>query len=119
MRARGSAALCIVLAILGWVALGSFTYHNPPDGWNRWLATAILGPTLWATFLPLVHLLHKGLKREGNVIPAATRQSAFAAFFVTLCVGLRFVAALTWANATLVLALFVLAEVLLSAKQPQ
>jgi hypothetical protein len=119
MSARTILALCLVLAVLGWVALGSFTYHNPPEGWNRWIATAMLGPTLWATFLPLVYLLHKGQQQREGITLVVARRTAFVALFLALCVGLRLVGALSWANAALLLALCVLVEALSSGKNPQ
>ena len=119
MSTRAILALCVLLALLGWFALGSFTYHNPPQGWNRWIAAAILGPALWATFLPLAYEIHLRMDRSENIVPLAARQSALAALYLTICVGLRFIQALNWANAMLLLALFVLTEVLLSAREDQ
>ena len=160
MSTRGILALFIVLAILGWVGLASFTYYNPPAAWNRGIAVAILWLTLWATLLPLAYWFHlrrhrlprtergmeyrprteraphrtrpaqnagwsteDGVPRmeyraaEEGVVPRAARQSALAALFVTLCLWLRTVQALNWANLILLLALLVLTEVVLSARR--
>ena len=120
MSTRGILALFIVLAILGWVGLASFTYYNPPAAWNRGIAVAILWLTLWATLLPVAysfHLRRHRLAAEEGVVPRAARQSALAALFVTLCLWLRTVQALNWANLILLLALLVLTEVVLSAKR--
>jgi len=117
MTPWGILALCVLLAFLGWFAWASFTYYNPPDALNRWIALAILWPTLLATFLPLAYAIHLRLKSSGNTVLHAARQSALAALFLTLCLWLRTVRALNWANATLMLVLFVLTEALLLAKE--
>lgn len=117
MSTRGILALSILLALLGWLALGSFTYYNPPDALNRWIALAILWPTLLTTLLPLAYVIHLRLRSSGYILSRAARQSALAALFLTLSVWLRMVQALNWANAILMLSLFVLTEVLLSARE--
>ena len=117
MSSRGILALCIVLALLGWFGLGSFTYHNPPDAWNRWIALAILWPTLLTTFMPLTYAIHLRLGQSDDAMPRAARQSALAALFLTLCAWLRIGRALNWANAALMFALFVLTDLLLSARE--
>lgn len=117
MSTRGVLALCILLALLGWFTLGSFTYHNPPNALNRWIALTILWPTLLVTFLPPAYAIHVHLRSSGDIVPRATRQSALAALFLTLCVLLRMMQTINWANTTLMLVLFVLTEVLLSARE--
>jgi len=117
MTTRSILALCIVLAALGWVGLGSFTYHNPPQAWNRWIALAILWPTLVTTFVPLVYAAHLLLERRDGVLARAGRQGALAALFLTLCAWLRMIGALNWANAFLMVTLFVLTDVLLAARE--
>jgi hypothetical protein len=119
MSARAILSLCILLALVGWFALGSFTYHNPPHGWNRWIAVAILSPTLWASLLPLTYAIHLRLNHANGIMPLAARQSALTALYLTLCAGLRIIRALNWANAILLLALFVLTEILLSTREQQ
>jgi hypothetical protein len=116
---RAILALCVVLALLGWFALASFTYHNPPQGWNRWIAVAILGPTLWTSLLPIAYAFHRRAEREEEVVLIAARQGALASLYLTICLGLRLVQALNWANALLLLALFVLTEILLSTRGNQ
>jgi hypothetical protein len=121
MSTRGILALFIVLAVLGWVGLASFTYYNPPGAWNRWIVVTILWLTLWATLLPLAywfHLRRQRLGAEEGIVPRAARQSALAALFITLCLWLRMVRALNWANLILLLLLLVLTEVLLSKRRP-
>nr|MBC7245986.1 hypothetical protein [Chloroflexota bacterium] len=117
MSTRGILALSIILAFLGWTSLASFTYYNPPNAWNRWIVVAALWPTLLATFLPLVYALHLRAEKLEGAISSAARQSALAALFVTLCVGLRITQALNWANALLMLLFFVVTEALLSARE--
>lgn len=119
MSARVILALSILLALLGWYALSSFTYQNPPQGWNRWIAVAMLGPTLWASFLPLTYAVHLRMNHEDGILPSAARQSALTALYLTLCAGLRIIQALNWANAILLLALFICTEVLLSTREYQ
>ncbi len=117
MTTRSILALCFVLAALGWVGLGSFTYYNPPEAWNRWIALAMLCPTLVTTFVPLVYATHLLLERRDGVLARAGRQGALAALFLTLCVWLRMIRALNWANALLMVTLFVLTDVLLAARE--
>ena len=117
MATRSILALCVVLGLLGWFGLASFTYHNPPDAWNRWIALAILWPTLLASFIPTTYAIHVRLDRSNDPLPRVARQSALAALFLTLCAWLRIIAALNWANAILMLILFALTDVLLSARE--
>ncbi len=116
MSTRAILGLCAVLALVGWFALASFTYYNPPEGWNRWIAMAILGPTLWTSLLPLVYALHRQAERGEDAVLLAARQAALASLYLTICLGLRLVRALNWANALLLLALFVCTEILLSTR---
>jgi len=115
MSRRTLLTLCALLATLGWVALGFFTYYNPPEALNRWVVLSMLWPTLMASFLPPVYAYH--WRRQGNeeISSRSGRQSVFAATFLTLCVWLRMIHALNWANTLLMLALFTATEVLLSA----
>jgi hypothetical protein len=117
MSIRGILALCVVLALLGWFGLGYFTYHNPPDPWYRWIALAILWPTLLLTLMPPVYAIHLRLKTTDDIVLRAARQSALAALFFILCAWLRIIRALNWANAILMLFLFVLTDLLLSARE--
>lgn len=117
MSPRGVLALCFLLALLGWLALGSFTYFNPPDPVNRWLALGILWPTLWATLLPPAYAIHLRRKQATDILFRATRQSALLALFVAIAIGLSFLKALNWANALLIFVLIVLTEALLSARE--
>ena len=117
MSARSILALCIVMALLGLFGLASFTYYNPPHAWNRWIALAMLWPTLLTTLMPLIYAIHLYLERSGDALVRAARQSALAALFLTLCLWLRIIRALNWANAILMLVLFVLTDVLLSARE--
>jgi hypothetical protein len=107
----------LLLALLGWFGLGFFTYHNPPDVLNRWIALAILWPTLVATLLPPVYAIHWQRNRDSEIALPVTRQSTLGATFLTLCVWLRMMQALNWANALLMLLLFVATEALLSARE--
>jgi hypothetical protein len=116
MSTRWIMALCILLALLGWVGLGAFTYHNAPDALNRWVALAILWPTLAVTFLPAAYAIHLRRRNDAEVGLRAGRQSAFVATFLTLCTWLRMVEALNWANALLMASLFIATEALLSAR---
>jgi hypothetical protein len=116
MSPRSILALCVVLAALGWLGLGSFTRHNPPTEWNRWIALALLWPTLLTTFTPLLYGIHRFLGRRKGVLPRVLRQSLLAALFLTLSAWLQMMRALNWANAMLMLAVFVLADILLAAR---
>jgi hypothetical protein len=120
MSTRGILALIIVLAFLGWVGLAFFTYYNPPDVWNRWIVLITLWLTLWATLLPLAYWIHLPRQRLGageGIVPRAARQSALAALLITLCLWLRMIRTLNWANLILLLLLSVLVEVLLSTSR--
>jgi hypothetical protein len=120
MSTRSILALFIILAVLGWVGLAFFTYHNPPDAWNRGIVVIVLWVTLWATLLPLVYWIHlrrQHLGAEEGIVPRAARQSALAALFITLCLWLRMVRALNWVYPILLLLLLVLVEVLISTRR--
>jgi hypothetical protein len=117
MSSRGILALCIVLAALGWLGLGSFTRYNPPTEWNRWIALAVLWPTLVTTFIPLLYGIHLLLGRSKGILPRVLRQSVLAALFLTLAAWLQTMGALNWANAILMLALFVVTDILLAARE--
>jgi hypothetical protein len=117
MSTRSLLALCILLAIGGWVAVGLFTYYNPPDALNRWIALALLWPTLLASCLPVIYTIHLRRGRKDTVAAPLARQSAFAATYLTLCLWLRMIQALNWANMLLMLLLFVATEALLSARE--
>jgi len=113
---RGLLALCVVVAALGWIGLGAFTRDNPPTEWNRWIALALLWPTLLASFTPLLYGVHLLLGRSKDVLPRVLRQSLLAALFLTLAAWLQMMRALNWANAVLMLALFVMVDILLAAR---
>ncbi len=117
MSTRVLLTLCVLLAMGGWIALGVFTYYNPPDALNYWIALVLLWPTLMASCLPLVYAIHRRRGKEGVFVARMIRQSAFAATYVTLCLWLRMIQALNWANMLLMLLLFVTTEALLSARQ--
>ena len=120
MSTRRILALFIIVAVLGWVGLVSFTYYNPPDSFNRWIVVAILALTLWATLLPLAYWFHLRRQRLGDeegIVPRAARQSALAALSITVCVWLSMVRALNWANLILLLLLVALTEILLSSRK--
>jgi hypothetical protein len=117
MSMRSVLGLCIVLAALGWVVLGSFTRDNPPTEWNRWIALALLWPTLLATFMPLLYGIHLLLGRSKGILPRVLRQSMLTALFLTLAAWLQMMRALNWANAILMMALFVMTDILLAARE--
>lgn len=120
MSTRGTLALFIVLAVLGWVGLASFTYYNAPLSWNRTIAVAIFGLTLWSTLFPLMYWFHLRRQRLGvaeGIVSRATRQSALAALFATVCLWLRMMQVLSWANMILLLLLVALAEAVLSIRR--
>jgi len=116
MSTRGVLALCIVLAALGWLGLGSFTRYNPPTELNRWIALALLWPTLFTTFVPLLYGIHLLLGRSKGVLARVLRQSVLAALFLALAAWLQVMRALNWANAILMLALFVMTDILLAGR---
>jgi hypothetical protein len=117
MSIRGIAFLCIALALVGWFALGSFTYHSPPDGLNRVIAMAILWATLLVTLLLPAYFVNLRLGSDNEVVLRAARQSALAALFLVLCVWLRMSQALNWARVILMAILFLLTEVSLAATE--
>jgi len=116
MGARGITILSIALILLGWFALGSFTYYNPPSTANRIIALALLWAALLVTLLLPAYFVNLRLRSDSEVVIRAARQSALAALFLTLCLWLRMNQALSWTGATAMLSLFVLTEVFLSAK---
>lgn len=108
--------LSMGLALAGWVGLGYFTYNNPPTGANRWIAVAVLGPAVLFTLLPGVFWLHQRFGEPDGALSRSLRQSALAALYVCICFWLRMVRALNWANALLLVLLFVLTDVLLASR---
>jgi cation transport ATPase len=116
MQRRWVAYLCVALAAVGWIGLGYFTYNNPPTGGNRWIAVAALWPTVLFTILPPIVWLHQRLGDGDGAMARPLRQSALAALYLSICVWLRMVRALNWANASLLLILFVLTDVLLVSR---
>ena len=116
MRIRGVVFLDAALILLGWFTLGSFTYHNSPSTANRLIALAILWPTLLATLLLPAFFLNLRRRDDGEIVLRATRQSALAATFLTLCAWLCMGRALTVVNAALMLGLFLVTEAVLSTR---
>lgn len=116
MSRGGILALFGVLGALGWLGLGFFTYYNPPLPWNRWIALAMLWPTLFATLLVPLYWVHR--RREPYIDPLSrsARQSALGTLFLTLCISLQMARALNWANGILLLLLIILAEMLLTPR---
>jgi len=120
MSTRVILILFVVLAFLAWLGLGFFTYYNPPLSWYRAVAVAVLWLAVWASLLPLaywIHLRRQRLGAEEGIVPRAARQSALAALFITLCLWLRMMQALNWANLVLLLLLVGMTEVVLSSRQ--
>jgi hypothetical protein len=115
MSVRGVVILAAALILLGWFTLGSFTYHNSPSAVNRLIALVILWPTLLVTLLLPGFFINLRL-RDDEVVLRATRQSALAATFLTLCAWLSMDRALTWVNAALLLGLFLVTEAVLSTR---
>jgi len=116
MQRRWLKYLSLGLATVGWVGLGYFTYNNPPTGWSRWIAVAALWPTVLFTLLPGVHWLHLRFGEPEGALSRSLRQCALAALYVCICFWLRMVRALNWANALLLVLLFVLTDVLLASR---
>ena len=102
------------MALLGWAGLAFFTYNNPPHLLNQAIALAILGLTLLASFLPATYGWNSRRRRDSDIVGRCARQSTLAALFLTLCTALQMMRALNWANAALLLILFILTEMLLS-----
>jgi hypothetical protein len=81
-----------------------------------WIAVAALWPTVLFTILPPIVWLHQRLGDGDGAMARPLRQSALAALYLSICVWLRMVRALNWANASLLLILFVLTDVLLVSR---
>jgi hypothetical protein len=94
----------------------SFTYQNPPTTRNLWVLSAIAFLTLWATLVPLLYRLHRQSEQGEAVWPRVARRSALVALYVSICVGLRLSTTLSWANASLLLVLIALTEVVVSTR---
>ena len=107
--------LSLGLALVGWFGLGYFTYNNPPEGGARWIVVAGLWPTVLFTLLPGAHWLHQRFGGPDGVLSRSLRQCALAALYVCVCLWLRMLRALNWANALLLVLLFVLTDVLLAS----
>lgn len=116
MSRRWISYLWLGLALAGWVGLVYFTYNNPPTGSNRWIVVAVLWPTVLFTLLPGVHWLHQRISGPEGALSRSLRQCALAALYVCICLWLRMVRALNWANALLLILLFVLTDILLASR---
>ncbi|OQB27880.1 MAG: hypothetical protein BWY10_00944 [Chloroflexi bacterium ADurb.Bin180] len=108
--------LCLGLAAAGWAGLAYYTYNYPPTGWNRWVVVAALWPTVLFTLLPGVLWLHRRLDDPEGAGARSLRQCALAALYVCICAWLRMMRALNWANALLLVLLFVLTDILLASR---
>ena len=116
MQRRWVNYVSLGLAVVGWVGLAYFTYNNPPTGWNRWVVVAALWPTVVVTLLPGVLWLHHRFGEPEGAVSRSLRQCALAALYVCICFWLRIVGALNWANALLLILLFVLTDILLASR---
>lgn len=121
MNSRLTTLTSLVMAALCWLGLGYLMYVYPPDMAERLLFLSLL--FLGATFLsaPLFLAVHTraagGLDDYAGRQAAALREAGLVGLFLSLCAWLRFIRMLNWGNASLLVVVLVLTEMLLLARE--
>ncbi len=121
MSSRLTTAISLLMAAFSWVGLLYLVYSYPPDMVGRLLFLGLLLLAVSFGSAPLLLAVHRRLSqgpeeeqwRQG----AVWREAGLLGVFCALCVWLRFIRALNWVNALLLLAVLVLTEILLLARE--
>lgn len=120
MTDRQTITISLLFALACWLGIAYFTHTQSPEGLNvlLFLVVFCLGLlfSLLPAFLYLEHWLRPKAPTEGRLGHAMRRSTLFAVF-MTLGVGLRILHALNWVNASLLLGIALLLEILLGAHQ--
>lgn len=121
MNPRLTHILSPVMAVFSWLALGYLVYTYPPDTTGRALFLALLFLATAFTTAPLLSAVHVRAWQKRAAHPpdqaAPWREAGLLGIYTALCAWLRFIRVLNWVNALLLLAVLVLTEILLLARE--
>ncbi len=113
--------ISLAMAALSWLGLGYLVVAYPPDALGRILFLGLLFLAASFSSAPLFLAVHRRLahssEEEARRQPAVWREAGLMGLFCGLCAWLRFIRVLSWANALLLVAVLVLTEVLLLARE--
>lgn len=121
MNSRLTTLVALAMAGVSWLGLGCLMVAFPPDTLGRLLFLGLLFLATSFTSAPLLRSVHRRLSHsadeEAQRQGAVWREAGLVGLFFGLCAWLRFIRALSWANALLLTAVLVLTEVLLLARE--
>lgn len=121
MNSRLTTLIALAMAGLSWLGLGYLVVAYPPDTLGRILFLGLLFLAASFTSAPLFLAVHRRLSRnvqeEARRQGAVWREAGLAGLFCVLCAWLRFIRVLSWANTLLLVAVLVLTEILLLARE--
>ncbi len=120
MDLRPTALISLGMAAFCWAGLGYLVTSYPPDAAARGLFLCLLFLAITFSSAPLFAAIHRrayGSEEEAlDGQGAVWREAALLGLFCAVCVWLRFIRVLHWANALLLGIVLVLTEVLLLAR---
>jgi len=122
MKSRRIAiTLSLAMASISWLGLAYLMYYYPPGNAERVLFLSLLFLATSFTAAPLILAIHRRLARnakdEMRRQGVVWREAGLLGLYCGLCTWLRFSRLLNWANALLLLAVFILTEALLLARE--
>jgi hypothetical protein len=121
MNSRLTTFVSLAMAVVSWLGLGYLMVAYPPDTFERLLFLGLLFLATSFTSAPILLAVQRRLSRspaeEARRRVAVWREAGLVGLFFGLCAWLRFIRALNWANALLLMAVLVLTEVLLLARE--
>ena len=121
MNPRLTTVVSLAAAAVCWLGLGALVYYYPPDALGRVFFLGLLFVASSFSSAPLFMAVHRRLARSPRQFvrrqTAVWREAGLVGLFCGLCAWLRFIRALTWVNALLLVAVLVLTEVLLLARE--
>lgn len=121
MSSRLTVLVSLAMAAVSWLGLGYLMVAYPPDTLGRGLFLGLLFLATSFSSAPLLRAVHRRLSQspleEERRQVAVWREAGLVGLFFGLCAWLRFIRALSWANALLLIAVLVLTEILLLARE--
>jgi len=121
MNSRLTTLVSLAMAGVSWLGLGYLMVAYPPDTVGRMLFLGLLFLATSFSSAPLLQAVHHRLahspQEEEQRQVAVWREAGLIGLFFGLCAWLRFIRALSWANALLLIAVLVLTEILLLARE--
>jgi hypothetical protein len=121
MSSRLTTLISLTMAGLSWLGLGCLMVAYPPDTLARTLFLGLLFLAASFTSAPLYLAVHRRLAQSPEEAAwrqgAVWREAGLTGLFFGLCAWLRFIRVLSWANALLLIAVLVLTEILLLARE--